>query len=236
MFPLSRPSPAVRTPVRRRPPHASAARRRARIATVLSLTAIAAVVTTGCGGAASPPANGPFHAGSQLPAGLAGRAAPSFSLEDARGGRLRNADVAGRPYAVTFLYANCPDVCPLIGQQIRLALEQLGSRARELSIVGISVDPRNDDAETVRSWLEHMHEPANFHYLVGSERELAPVWKSYFAAPQIPGDPRSAHTAVVWLVDADGRLAAKLDAGTGFDPDVLAHDLGVLLDRAKRSR
>ncbi|HEU4703094.1 MAG TPA: SCO family protein, partial [Conexibacter sp.] len=60
-----------------------------------------------------------------LPPGLAGRAAPRIRLTDARGGTFDTRSLAGRPYLVTFLYANCPDVCPLIGAQLRDTLERL---------------------------------------------------------------------------------------------------------------
>jgi protein SCO1/2 len=165
-----------------------------------------------------------------LPEGLAGKPAPRIALTDARtGARFDSASLAGRPYVVTFLYTNCPDVCPLIGQEIREALAQLGPDARRVAALAVSVDPRHDDAAAVRAWLRRQRQPANFHYLIGTEAELAPVWKAFYAAPQTPGDPESAHTAIVWLVDRDGRLAGKLDAGVPFEPAALARDLRALL-------
>src|SRR5262249_18698564 len=68
-----------------------------------------------------------------------------------------------------------------------------------------------------------------FRYLIGSRQQLAPVWRAWYAAPQIPGDPESAHTAIVWLVDAQGRLAAKVAAGSPFDTSGLADGVGPLL-------
>jgi protein SCO1/2 len=130
---------------------------------------------------------------------------------------------------VTFLYANCPDVCPLIGAQLRDMLAQLGRDARRVGVVAVSVDPRGDTPATVRAWLQREREPAQFHYLLGSEAQLAPVWRAWYAAPQIPGDPQSAHTAIVWIVDAHGRLAAKVAAGSPFDTSGLARDVRSLL-------
>ncbi len=139
---------------------------------------------------------------------------------------------AGTPYLVTFLYANCPDVCPLIGEQLRQTLQKLGSDAAGVAVVAVSVDPRGDTPATVRAWLKRHREPAQFHYLLGTQAELAPVWRAWYAAPQIAGDPQSAHTAVVWIVDARGRLAAKLAAGTPFDTSGLARDMRSLLTTA----
>ena len=188
-----------------------------------------ALALGGCGGAAADRAPGRFAVADPLPAGLAGRPAPQIRLADARGGTFDTRALAGRPYLVTFLYTNCPDVCPLIGEEIRAAFERLGADARRVGAVAVSVDPRHDTAEAVRAWLRQHRAPAQLHYLIGSERDLAPVWKAWYAAPQVPGDPESAHTSVVWLVDRRGRLAAKVSAGIAFDPAGLARDLRTLL-------
>lgn len=165
----------------------------------------------------------------QLPPGIAGRPAPRIRLADARGGSLDTPTLKGTPYAVTFLYTNCPDVCPILGEEIRQALERLGPQARHVEIVAVSVDPRNDTPEAVRAWLKRHREPPNFHYLIGSGAQLKPVWTAYYAAPQIPGDPSSSHTASLWLIDRRGRWRAQFSAGARFNPADLAYDLRVLL-------
>lgn len=200
------------------------------------LLALCALLVAGCGssdggaGTATGSADGRFAAASTLPEGLAGRAAPRMALTDASsGGVLDTATLKGTPYLVTFLYTQCPDVCPLIGQEIRQALEQLGAQSREVAVVAVSVDPRHDTAEAVRTWLRRQRQPPQFHYLIGSEQQLMPVWRAFYAAPQVAGDPDSAHTAVVWLVDGQGRLAGKISAGATFEPAGLAADLRTLL-------
>jgi protein SCO1/2 len=202
------------------------------MATLALLLAGAGVLLGGCGGAGSEAttgAGGRFAVVEALPPGLAGRPAPRIRLDDAQGGAFDTRSLAGKPFLVTFLYANCPDVCPLIGAQLRETLARLGPDARRVGVVAVSVDPRHDTAEAVRVWLRRQREPAQFRYLIGSEQELAPVWRAWYAAPQIAGDPESAHTAVVWLVDARGRLAGKVAAGNPFDTEDLAQDIRSLL-------
>jgi len=211
--------------------------RNGRGAALLAALAVAAALVAGCGGSGgSATASGGgsgrhFAVAEALPQGLAGRPAPDVRLADARGGTFdtRSLVQAGKPYVVTFLYANCPDVCPLIGEQLRQTLQKLGPDAARVGVVAVSVDPRGDTPATVRAWLRRHREPAQFHYLIGTRAQLAPVWRDWYAAPQIAGDPQSAHTAIVWIVDAQGRLAAKLAAGTPFDTSGLAHDLRSLL-------
>jgi protein SCO1/2 len=183
-------------------------------------------------GAAKPrPAGGGLR-GTIPPAGLVRRGAPAFRLEDARTSRpLDSRTLLGHPYAITFLYTRCPDICPLIGQELRIALGELGSRSRDVSVVAISVDPRGDTRPAVRAWLERQGQPANFHYLIGSRAQLAPIWSRYYVAPQITGRPEtSTHTATVWLVDARGRMRESYAAGSAVAPKDLAHDLARLID------
>lgn len=199
---------------------------------------MASLALAGCGGGGdgnttTAGAGARFAVAESLPDGLAGRPAPRMRLADARGGTFDTRSLAGKPYLVTFLFANCPDVCPLIGQEIRVAFERLGADADRVGAVAVSVDPRGDTREAVQVWLRRQRSPAQLHYLIGSEEELAPVWEAWYAAPQIAGSPDSAHSAVVWLVDAQGRLAAKVPAGAAFDPDGLAADLRTLLDDAR---
>jgi len=216
--------------------------RRANLPEVRARHALPALLVAAClalggcgasGGEGSTAGSGRFAVAEPLPPGLAGRAAPHIHLADARGGTFDTRSLAGRPYLVTFLYANCPDVCPLIGAQLRDTLAQLGPDAHRVGVVAVSVDPRGDTPAAVRAWLKRQHEPQQFHYLVGTQRELTPVWRAWYAAPQIPGDPESAHTAIVWLVDAQGRLTAKVPAGQPFDVGGLARDVRSLLTSAK---
>jgi SCO1/SenC len=139
--------------------------------------------------------------------------------QDGRGSQNVSAEVAGGP----------SDVCPLIGQELGRALELLGGQAGEVAVAAVSVDPEGDTREAVQLWLRRLGLPGNFHYLLGTESELAPVWESYFAAPQQRDVKESLHSASIWLVDRRGRWRAKFSAGVPVPPKDIAHDLRILL-------
>jgi protein SCO1/2 len=181
-----------------------------------------------------PAANG--LRGSQLPDALYRSPAPAFSLADARGGgRISTSALRGRPYALTFLFTHCPDVCPVIGQQLKAALASLGADAKRVTVVAISVDPEGDQPRNVRSWLARQRMPANFRYAIGSQEALQPVWDAYFAAPKMTGRPEtSTHAAAVWLIDAQGRLRTRYPGGIPIAPEDVAADLRVLLREVRR--
>jgi protein SCO1/2 len=205
---------------------------------VLAVVVVLAVaaLALGCGGdddapdeapVVTAPAPGPFRGG-RLPDPLDGATAPNFRLTDARGGKLDTRDLAGRPYMVTFLYTRCRDICLTIGREIGQALRRLGQKERVVALA-VSVDPEGDTPARVGRWLQEQRLPANFRYLIGSRRELRPVWKAYYAAAQPRHSEESRHTTSIWLVDGRGRLRTKFSAGVPVPPADIAHDLRLLV-------
>ncbi|MEJ7826011.1 MAG: SCO family protein [Solirubrobacteraceae bacterium] len=171
----------------------------------------------------------PFRGGT-LPAGILGAPAPRVDLADARDGRVDTADLKGRPYVLTFLYVNCDDVCPLIAVELKQALKLLGARAKQVTALAVSADPEGDTRSAVRRWLTKLRMPDNFRYLTGTAKDLQPVWRDHYAAPQPRGNPNSAHSASIWLIDRRGRWRTKFSGGVPVRPADIAHDLRILLD------
>jgi protein SCO1 len=204
--------------------------------TALAALAGAAAMAGGCGGGSSSPATvpvqGPAALGA-LPAKLQNTPAPQMRLTDVHSGTtatvaLDTSSLRGTPYFVTFLYTHCTTTCPVIGDELRETLQRLGPLARRVAVVGVSVQPGGDTPSTVRHWLAVHHEPANFHYLIGTTAQLTPVWKAWFTSPQTSGG-ESDHTAAVWIVDAHGRRVAEVPAGAAIDPGQLAAEARRLL-------
>jgi cytochrome oxidase Cu insertion factor (SCO1/SenC/PrrC family) len=114
-----------------------------------------------------------------------------------------------------------------IGQEIGRALRQLNPDERVVALA-VSVDPEGDTPARVRRWLREQRVPANFHYLVGTRRELRPVWKSYYVASQPRHSHESRHTTSIWLIDGRGRLRTKFSAGVPVPSADIVHDLRLL--------
>ena len=91
---------------------------------------------------------------------------------------------------LTFLYTNCPDICPVVTSQLRDAHEMLGSVADEVVFVAISVDPERDSVEAARAFSESWEMTDNWVFLVGDEEELSPIWKAYYLDPAINAQSR----------------------------------------------
>ncbi|MCB0881250.1 MAG: SCO family protein [Thermoleophilia bacterium] len=138
--------------------------------------------------------------------------------------------VDGRPAVVTFLFANCPTVCPLVGSEIAAALDRLTPAQRDgVDVVAISVDPAGDTREAVAGFLRKHHLTGRMRYIVGTRDELAPMWEQWGVEAQPSSDAtQSLHTARVVLVDKRGRQVGSYPGGLPIKPDDLAADIVAL--------
>ncbi len=203
-----------------------------RLLPVLALLAALTACGSGGGGAAAAGTDVGSDSGSPfLGAELPPEPAPDFSLEDADGNPVRLSAERGNVVLLTFIYTKCPDVCPLIAENLNRALEQLGHHRKSVRVLAVSVDPKGDTPERVRSYAAIHRLRPEFVYAIGSKKELEPVWSAYdvlaFAA-----DPEGGvvdHTAQTLLVDQEGtlRLAYPVDVTA----DEVVHDVRLLLGR-----
>jgi protein SCO1/2 len=99
------------------------------------------------------------------------RPIPAFALTDHKGRTFGPAQLRGQWSLIFFGFTRCPDICPnTLGllQAVNSALGQTG--AAPLQIVFISVDPKYDNTEALKSYVEYF-DPA-FVAATGAEREL----------------------------------------------------------------
>jgi protein SCO1/2 len=184
----------------------------------------------GCGGEpptaepAATPSTAVRFAGEPLPAGPA---VHGFSLTDQDGQTVRLADERGRVVVVTFLYASCPDVCPLIAPKLNAALAGVGHGRSSVRVLAVSVDPEGDTPDVVRAFADRLRLAPEFRYLTGSRAELAPVWQEFNIVVEPRGPERVGHGNVVVLLDREGRARVVYD--DSFSTDDVVHDVLALL-------
>ncbi len=144
-----------------------------------------------------------------------------FALRDQDGKLITASSLRGQPVIVAFMYSTCQNDCPTMAQQIRGALDRLGT---DVPVVAISVDPANDTPESAQQFVAAQHLGGRMNFLLGSEQTLQPVWREFGIEPQKTGRE---HTAIVVLLDADGhqRIGFPLSELT---PEGVAHDIRVL--------
>jgi protein SCO1/2 len=164
----------------------------------------------------------PFK-GAVRPQALSG----DFSLRDQDGDLVRSTELRGKVIVITPTYTTCEESCPIAVQQVRGALDDLSEAQRaRVRAFALSADPDNDTPEGAQEFLLERRVRGYLDYLLGTRRELEPVWRKYGFAPQT--ETREHNSYIVLL---DGRGRQRVGFPLQFvTPEALTHDIELLLD------
>jgi protein SCO1 len=150
-----------------------------------------------------------------------------FQLVDQNGKPFGDSDLKGKWHLVFFGYTNCPDTCPTALNELSLALDRLGKERDDVSIVFITVDPERDTPEVLKPYVANFDAP--IIALTGSVEEVAQAAKAYrvyYAKhPRTEGGYDMDHSAVIYVMDPQGRFAAT------FTPDSTAQAIAERLQK-----
>ena len=154
------------------------------------------------------------------------RELPSLSLVDQHGARTWLADLRGRPVLVTFAFGHCADICPLVVSDLHAARRL--ARRPDVPLVVITLDPWRDTPERLSALSGHWRLERSDRVLSGSVDEVQAALDALGIARkrnETTGDVD--HATTVLILDARGRIAWRVDGGSGGVADVLARaDLG----------
>ena len=136
-----------------------------------------------------------------------------FHLEDQNGQPVSDEDMKGRPFLVFFGFAHCPDVCPTTLFEMSEVMRHLGKDADRIGALFITVDPERDTPAALKDYLSSFD--PHLRGLTGDPAAVNAAIKAYRVyAKKIPlegGDYTMDHTAVVYLMDKDGRFVAPFN-------------------------
>jgi protein SCO1/2 len=136
-----------------------------------------------------------------------------FNLVDQNSKPITDQDMKGRPFLVFFGFTHCPDVCPTTLFEVSEVFRALGSEAKDVRALFITVDPARDTPEVLKNYLSSF-DPRVIG-VTGDEAAIAAVEKAYRVyAKKVPTDGGGYtmdHTAIVYLMSKDGRFVAPFN-------------------------
>jgi protein SCO1/2 len=148
-----------------------------------------------------------------------------FKLVDPSGKPITDEDMKGHPFLVFFGYTHCPDICPTTLFEMSEVMRALGKDADGINALFITVDPERDTPAVMKDYLSSFD--PHLRGATGDQKAIDAVEKAYRVyAKKVPaekGDYSMDHTALVYLMDKQGRFVApfKLDR----KPEAAAADL-----------
>jgi protein SCO1/2 len=148
-----------------------------------------------------------------------------FHLVDQNDKAVTEKDMKGHPFLVFFGFTHCPDVCPTSLFEISEVLRKLGPDADRAGALFITVDPERDTPAAMKDYLSNFD--PHLRGLTGDPADVQAAIKAYRVyAKKVPlegGDYTMDHTAIVYLMDKDGRFVAPFSLKR--TPEAAAADL-----------
>ena len=148
-----------------------------------------------------------------------------FQLTDQTGQTVTEKAMLGRPSLVFFGFTHCPDVCPTTLFEMSEVLKAMGKDGDRVNAYYISVDPERDTQAAMKEYLSSFD--PRLKGLTGSSEAIAKVLSEYRVyAKKVPlkdGDYTMDHTALIYLMDRDGKFVAPFNINR--KPEDAATDL-----------
>jgi protein SCO1/2 len=157
--------------------------------------------------------------------------APALALEDSTGKKFDISEHRGKVLLVTWLYVNCPDICPLIVSNFKVVQNKLGDKAKDLVIVAVSTDPKRDKPKAVNKFLKARGMDGRMQYLVGDRTVLGQTWKNWgiVAEPAAANPELIEHSSPIYGVSASGKITTLYPAN--YKPEDIVHDVPLLAEQ-----
>jgi protein SCO1 len=142
-----------------------------------------------------------------------------FKLIDQNGKALSDQNLKGHPFLVFFGFTHCPDVCPTTLFEVSEILRALGPAADRTRALFITVDPERDTPAVMKDYLSSFD--PHLSGLTGDPAEIATVAKAYRVyykkVPLNGGEYTMDHTAIVYLMDREGRFVSPFSLKRGTE-------------------
>ena len=132
--------------------------------------------------------------------------APALSLVDQHDQQISIDRFRGRPVIVTFAYAHCETICPLVVSDVLAAQRQLADRSA--AVVIVTLDPWRDTPSRLNAMAVDWKLGSDAHVLSGSPERVERILNAW-RVPRVRNETTGAlsHPAIVYVLGPDGRIA-----------------------------
>jgi protein SCO1/2 len=189
----------------------------------IAMAAVASLLLLGAGGATVRIADA---AASQAPVLEEPAAAPDelrrldrapygdLALTDQTGSRFDPGQYRGRAVLVTFAFAHCETICPVLVREVLAAQERAGATGARPAVVVLSVDPWRDTPARLPHIADDWKLPPDAHVLSGPVDQVLEelrAWQVHIERDMTTGEVL--HPALTYVLDPEGRVAFATTSG-----------------------
>jgi protein SCO1/2 len=136
-----------------------------------------------------------------------------FRLISQDGTPISDENFRGKPFLVFFGFTHCPDVCPTTLFEVSEIMRRLGPDADKTGALFVTVDPERDTPDKMKEYLSSFD--PHLSGATGDLPTIAAVAKEYRVyykkVPTEGGDYTMDHTAIVYLMDKNGKFVTPFN-------------------------
>lgn len=156
--------------------------------------------------------------------------APELQAPLASGEVFRLSEHRGKVVLLSFGYTGCPDVCPTTLSRLQSLHGWLGTAARDVEVLFVSVDPERDSASQLETYVHAFNPRFTGLHLEGEALKTALAGYHVTAVRRYPDASRYRehplsgdiaysvdHTGAYFLIDKRGQLRARLPYSTSVE-------------------
>jgi protein SCO1/2 len=182
-----------------------------------ALVLVAALVAAGvrvADAATNPPAGADIPALAAADVPRLDRAAPPLALGDQNGRPVTLAQFRGRPVLLTFAFAHCETVCPLIVHDVLGA--QAGLWELDPVVLVVTLDPWRDTPARLPAMAAQWGFGAHAFALSGPVADVERTLDAWnVGRDRNPRTGEVTHATLLYVIDRDGRIAFAVAGGAG---------------------
>lgn len=152
----------------------------------------------------------PMHAGEVTPGHSLFHLSSEWTTQEGRSFRL--SELRGRPTVITMIYGSCNTACPVLVNDARRVDRAARKRGKDLQVVVVSFDPLRDTPERLSEYADNHGANSNdWRFLHGSAGDIRTLAALLGVRYRDNGDGSFDHSNLVTLLDAEGRIAGRIE-------------------------
>ena len=154
----------------------------------------------------------------------------TLNLTDHNGKPRTLDEFKGKAVALFFGYTHCPDVCPSTMTDMKRTMKLLGSKADELQVLFVTLDPDRDTQAVLAKFVPSFDQ--RFLGLYGDTAQIEATAKTFkIFVNKVPtkkgSDYTIDHSAGMYVFDKQGKIRLYVDYGQ--KPEDIANDIKQIL-------
>ncbi|MBO8170335.1 MAG: SCO family protein [Bacillaceae bacterium] len=130
---------------------------------------------------------------------------------------------------VSFIYINCPDICPITTiemQKMQEKLKEQGLFGDKIEFVSITMDPKRDTPEALLEYAKtHKADLSGWTFLTGDEETIKGVLEDFGFYAEELDNGIYLHATRTYLVDSKNNIRAIYGMGNQMETEEILKDL-----------